>query len=100
MVSIAMMLEDVVANALAFTGSSYLFSSLSKDRIDEERMRHDLAVEKLQKAQVKSQEERQERIDFINEKLILEKKAENKFTELSDAMRKYYEVFGKCLKPM
>ena len=88
------------ANALAFTGSSYLFSSLSKDRIDKERKRHNLAVEKLQKTKVKWQEERQERIDFINKKLMLEKKAENKFTELSDAMRKYYEVFGKQIKPM
>ena len=75
MASIAMMLGGAVANALAFTGSFYLFSSLSKDQIDKERKRHDLAVD------------RQERIDFIDKKLILEKKAENKFTELSDAMR-------------
>ena len=47
-----MMLGGALANALAFTGSSYLFSSLSKDSIDKERKRHYLAIEKLQKAQI------------------------------------------------
>ena len=40
------------ANALAFTGSSYLFHRLSKDSIDKERNRHDLVIEQLQKAQI------------------------------------------------
>ena len=41
-----------------------------------------------------------ERIDFINNQLRAERQAEVKFTELNDAMRKYYEVFGKELKPL
>ena len=94
MASIAMMLGGALANALAFTGSSFLFSSLSKDSIDKERKRHDLAIEKLQKAQIEWQQKRQQRIDFINKQLMLEKKAETKFTELNDAMREYYSVFG------
>ena len=89
-----------IANALAFTGSSYLFSSLSKDSIDQERKRHDLAIEKLQKAQIEWQQKRQQRIDFINKQLMLEKKAEAKFTELNDARREYYSVFGKHLEPL
>ena len=51
MVSIAMLIEGVLANALAFTGSSYLFHRLSADNIDTERKRHDAAIEALQKAQ-------------------------------------------------
>ena len=102
MASIAMMLGGALANALAFTGSSFLFSSLSKDSVDKERKRHDLAIEKLQKAQVEWQNKRQQRIDFINKQLMLEKKAEAKFTELNDAMREYYSVFGKgkLLQPL
>ena len=50
--SIAMMLGGALANALAFTRTSYFFSSLSKDSIDKERKRHYLAIEKLQKAQI------------------------------------------------
>ena len=80
MASIAMMLGGAIANALAFTGSSFLLSSLSKDSIDKERKRHDLAIEKLKKAQIKWQQKRQQRIDFINKQLMLEKKTEAKFS--------------------
>ena len=101
MAGIAMMIGGALANALAFTGSSYLFSSLSKDRIDAERKRHDLAVEKLQKAQVDWQQKRQKRLDFINKQLRLEKHAATKFIELNDAMREYSKVFGgDTLKPL
>ena len=47
-----MLIEGASANALAFTGSSYLFSRLSANSIDAERKRHDLAIEQLQKAQI------------------------------------------------
>ena len=47
-----MLIEGALVNALAFTGSSYLFSRLSKDSINKERKRHDLAIEQLQKAKV------------------------------------------------
>ena len=69
-----MLIGGASVNALAFTGSSYLFHRLSADNIDAERKRHDLAIEKLQKAQVEWAHKRQERIDFINKQLRLEKK--------------------------
>ena len=52
MASVAMLIGGALANALAFTGSSYLFHRLSKDNIDTERKRHDVAIEQLQKAQI------------------------------------------------
>ena len=100
MASIALMLGGALANALAFTGSSFLFSKISKDSIDKERKRHDEAVEKLQKAQVEWQEKRQKRIDFINKRLLAEKRADRKFIELNDAMREYSQVFGEHLSPL
>ena len=93
MVSIAMLIGGALANALTFTGSSYLFHRLSADNIDAERQRHDLVIEALQKAQVEWAHKHQQRIDFINNQLRLERKAETKFTELNDAMREYHEVF-------
>ena len=88
-------------NALSLTGSSYLFHRLSKDSIDAERARHDVATEQLQKAQIKWAHKCQQRIDFINNQLRLERKAEVKFTELNDVMREYHEVFGhKLLLPL
>ena len=95
-----MLIGGALANALAFTGSSYLFHRLSADNIDAERKRHDAAIEALQKAQVEWAHKRQERIDFINKQLRLEREAETKFTELNDAMREYHEVFGHELPPL
>ena len=95
-----MLIRGALANALAFTGSSYLFHRLSADKIDTERTRHDAVIEKLQAAQIEWAHERQQRIDFINNQLRLERKAETKFTELNDEMREYHGVFGHELPPL
>ena len=47
-----MLMRGALENALAFTGSSYLFHRLSKDSIDAERKRHDSVIEALQAAQI------------------------------------------------
>ena len=52
MASVVMLIGGALANALAFTGSSYLFHRLFADNIDTERKRHNVAIEKLQKAQI------------------------------------------------
>ena len=95
-----MLIGGALANALAFTGSSYLFNRLSKDSIDAERKRHDLAIEWLQKPQIEWAHKRQQCINFINKQLRLERKAETKFTELNDAVREYHKVFGHELPPL
>ena len=89
-----MLIGSALANALAFTGSNYLFSRLSKDSIDTKRKRHDLAIEQLQKVQINWEKKRQKQTDFINKQLRLERASETKFTGLNDAMREYHEVFG------
>ena len=100
MANIAMLIRGGLANALAFTGSSYLFSRLSKDSIDAERQRPDEAIEQLQEAQIEWVHKRQERSDFIKRQLRLERPSETKFTELNDAVREYHEVFGQELPPL
>ena len=47
MAIIVMLIGGALANTLAFTGSSYLFSKLSEDSIDAERKKHDAAIDKL-----------------------------------------------------
>ena len=47
MASIGFLIGGALVYALAFTGSNYLFSSLSKESIDKERKRHDKAIEDL-----------------------------------------------------
>ena len=100
MASVAMLIRGALVNALAFTGSSHLFQRLSKDNINSERKRHNAVIEQLQKAQIEWAHARQQRINFINNQLKLERKAETKFTELHDAMREYHEVFGHKLPPL
>ena len=77
MASIAMLIGGALANALACTGSSYLFHRLSADNIDAERRRHDLVIEKLQKAQIEWAHKHQERIYFINKQHKLQKLKQN-----------------------
>ena len=55
-----MLIGGALANALAFTGSSYLFSGMSKDSIDAERKRHGEEIEHLQKAQIEWVHKQQE----------------------------------------
>ena len=100
MASVAMLIGGALVNALAFTGSSYLFHRLSADNIDAERKKHDAAIEALLKAQLEWAHKCQKSIDFINNQLRLEHAAETKFTELNDAMREYHEVFGHELPPL
>ena len=66
MASIGFLIEGALVNALAFTLSNYLFSSLSKESIDKGRNRHDKAIEDLQRAQIEWAKRRQERLDYIN----------------------------------
>ena len=52
MATIGFLIGGALVNPLAFTGSNYLLSSLSKESIDKERKRHDKAIEDLQTVQI------------------------------------------------
>ena len=52
MVSIRFLIGGALINALAFSGSNFLFSSLSKESIDKERKRHDKTIKDLQRPQI------------------------------------------------
>ena len=70
MASIGFLIRGALVNALAFTGSNYLFSSLSKESIDKERKRRDKAIGNLQRAQIEWAKKRQERLDYINSEIM------------------------------
>ena len=100
MASIGFLIGGALVNALAFTGSNYLFSSLSKESIDKERKRHDKAIEGLQQAQIEWAKKRQERLDYINDEIMKEHKAEKRFMDLNSAMQQYFLVTGRQLEPL
>ena len=61
-----MLVGCAMVNALAFSGSNYLFSMFRSSDLNEERKRHDQAVEQLQAAQTKWSRKRTERLDWIS----------------------------------
>ena len=88
-----------VVNTLAFSGTNYAFNQLT-DHGEEEQKRHNLALEKLQRARDKWNEDRMKRLDFINKRLREANKAKVYINNVDDAMLKYYRVFAKQIKPL
>ena len=100
MASIGFLIGGALINALAFSGSNFLFSSLSKESIDKERKRLDKAIEDLQRAQIEWAKKIQERLDYINNEIVKEHKAEKRFSDLNTEMQQYFLVTGRQEEPL
>ena len=100
MASIAMMAGGAIVNALAFSGSNYLFSMLDKEDTAEEQKRHDKAMEQLQTAQAEWSQKRTERLDWINKKLREQHQAVQDFHDAEAAWREYILITGENLDPL
>ena len=100
MASIALLVGGAMVNALAFSGSNYLFSQLQGAKVDKERKRHDLAIEWLTAAQQEWARRRTQRLDFINEELHCQNHAAETFQDVDQAMREYSLVTGNKLDPL
>ena len=68
MASVLFTIGGAMVNALAFSGTNFFFSRLT-DHGAEERKRHDLALEKLQKARDEWNRDRMKRLELINKRL-------------------------------
>ena len=91
--AVIMMLGGAVTNALAFSGSNYLFSHMGSDS-NEERKTHNKAMEQLEAAQAAWSKRRTQRLDFINEQLQKERHSKQTFENVDEAMKEYYYVTG------
>ena len=89
MASLLALAGGAAINALAFSGSNFLFSKLS-DHGEEERKRHDKAIEDLQKSQAEWVKKRQERLDFINAKLRERDEAQKYISDINEGNRLFY----------
>ena len=92
-----MLLGGATVNALAFSGSNYLFSMLRSSGVDEERRRHDKAVEQLQSAHEEWSKARTKRLDWINEELRRQNHAVQTFRDVDATIREYARVTGQNL---
>ena len=95
-----MLVGGAMVNALAISGSNYLFSMLRSSDLNEERKRQDQAVEQLQAAQAKWSRKRTERLDWISEDLRRQGHAAQTFRDVDDAMHEYSRVTGTKLDPL
>ncbi|CAC5420032.1 unnamed protein product [Mytilus coruscus] len=89
-----------ITNPFAFSGSNYLFSHMGSNNANEEKIRYDKAIEKLEKAQADWNKRRIQRLDFINEQLQKEHHAEHTFEDVDQTMKQYYYITSKQLTPL
>ena len=79
---------------LAFSDNNFVFSRLT-DHGAEEHKRHDLALEKLQRARAEWNKDRMKRLDFINKRLREKNEEKAYISNAGEAMLEYYHVFAK-----
>ena len=99
MVSLLFTIAGAVVNALAFSGTDFVFSKLT-DHGAEERKRHDLALEKLQRARDEWNRNLMKRLDFMNKRLREKNEARTYINNIDKSMLEYYQVFAKQIKPL
>ena len=85
--------------SILFTIGSFVFSRLA-DHGTEERKRHDLALEKLQRARDEWNKDRMKRLNFMNKRLREKNEARTYINNVDEAMFEYYRVFAKQIKPL
>ena len=99
MASLLFAIGGAVVNALVFNGTNFVFSRLT-DHGEEEGKRHDLALEKLQRARDKWNKNRIKRLDFINKRLREKNEARPYIKNVDEAMLEYYRAAAKQIKPL
>ena len=94
MVSLLFTFGGAMINALAFSDTNFVFSRFT-DHCEEERKRHDLALEKLQRARDEWNKDRMKRLDFINKRLRGKNEGRAYINNVDEAMLEYCRVFAK-----
>ena len=93
MATVAVIVGAAIINAIAFTAGNALYDKFGREDGSGERLRHNLAVEDLQKASNELNQKRIEtRIDFINNQLREKNDARNTFDDVDKALDFYNET--------
>ena len=93
MASIALMIGEAIINTTTFVGGSYLAKYLSgSSDSDEEKKRHDLAVEKYQKEYEEYEENRAKLNDWIMTNDRIKDEAKENFKNTDYALKLYNKI--------
>ena len=99
MASLLFTVGGAVVNALAFSGTNFVFSGLTNHG-EEEQKRHDLALERLQRARDEWNKDQMKGLDFINKRPREKNEARVDINNVDEAVLEYYRVFAKQIKPL
>ena len=99
MASLLFTVGGAVVNALAFSGTNFVFSRLTNHG-EEEQKRHDLALERLQRARDEWNKDQMKGLDFINKRPREKNEATVDINNVDQAILEYYRVFAKQIKPL
>ena len=89
MASIAIILGGAVLNATTLIGGSYLAKYLSGGNTDQERVRHDKALEKYPKDYSKYEENRQRLLDWVDANRHNDAIASQNLSNTDEALKLY-----------
>ena len=93
MASMALMIGGAIINATTFVGGSYLAKYLSgSSDSDEEKKRHDLAVEKYKKKYEEYEENRAKLNDWIMTNDRIKDEAKENFKNMDYALKLYNKI--------
>ena len=90
--AVLMMIGGAVANASAFIGGNAIYHALDAQNAAEERKRHDLAIEKLNKQSAEWNQNRIKHLDFLSEQRQKKLQAKSDFLDMADAIRQYDKI--------
>jgi len=92
MATVAVIVGAAIINAIAFTAGNALYDKYGRSDGSEERIRHDKAVEDLQKASTEWNQKRLETLDFINNRIRDRNDARNVFDDVDKALEFYNDT--------
>ena len=96
MASVLFTIGGPMVNALAFSGTNFIFSGLT-DHGTEQRKRNDLAHGKFQRARDEWNRDRMKSLDLINKRLRERNEARAYIKNVDKAMLENYRVFADFL---
>ena len=97
MASILFTIGGAVVNAMAFSGTYFVFSRLT-DHCAKERERPDLALEKLQRAGDEWSRDQMKSVDLINKRLRERNETRAYIKNVDETLLEYYCLFAKKIK--
>jgi hypothetical protein len=92
MATVAVIVGAAIVNAIAFTAGNALYDKYGRSDGSEERIRHDKAIEDLQKSSTEWNQKRLDVLDFINDRIRGRNDARNTFDDVDKALDFYNET--------